>query len=169
MALSACSTTGHGTFTPVTADDGQAIVYIYRPASTANAFYSPDIVINGEVKFAIKNANKQRITLMPGEYKIEIDPDGKYAGDTSLTVSLEAGKNIYLRVDTKLAIKNSAKFEPYQRTFNLVKTDESLAITQIGECCTTNDKKEKTIEQKVTEQHPKDEFSVDKTQNPFSH
>ena len=72
--LTACSTSGHGTFVPNHANDNQSIIYLYRPGAMSNAMHSPEILINDEVKFSIKNTSKRHLTLEPGKYKIEIDP-----------------------------------------------------------------------------------------------
>ncbi len=168
-ALASCSTTRHGGFTPIAVNDGQSVLYIYRPASVSNVIYSPDIFINGEVWLSIKNAKSRHLTLNPGQYRVEVEPDKKYAGATRISLNLDAGKTVYLRVDTKLEIKSSVKYEPYQRSFSLTKVEAALAITEIAECCTDDSKKEILGEQETGAENKKDEFSVDKTQNPFSH
>lgn len=172
LLISACSMTTPNVFIPTRADSAdseQSILYIYRPSAMSNAIYSPDILIDDEVKFAIKNTSKRLIRLKAGKHKIEIDPDKSYAGTTRLMLDLNPGENTYLRVDTKLEIKNSSTFEPYVRTFNLVKIDETSAIEEIAACCNAGNKKAATDEQKPSVKIKKDEFSVDKTQNPFSH
>lgn len=168
-ALSACGTTGQGKFTPIEVNDDQSVLYIYRPSSVSNAIYSPDIFINGEVWLSIKNAKSRHLTLNPGQYRIEIEPDKKYAGTTSISHNLDAGKIVYLHVDTKLEIKNSVKYEPYQRSFSLIEIEAPLAITQIAECCADGSTKKTSGEQETGPEDKKDKFSVDKTQNPFSH
>lgn len=118
----------------------------------------------------IKNGKNSRLILNPGENKLEIDPDGNYSGLTTLTLHLKPGTTHYIRVDTTLKINHAVSYEPYQRSFNLINVEEQLAINQISNCCMASIKN--TSENPVTEsveQHPKDEFSVDKTQNPFSH
>ena len=167
--LTACSTSGHGTFVPAHAKDDQSIIYLYRPGTMSNAMYSPDILINDEVKFSIKNTSKRHITVDPGKYIIQIDTDENYVGTTSLTVDIKPAENIYIRVDTKLAVKKSIRFEPYERTFNLVRIETSAAIEEIAACCTSNNTKEVAVEQKGSSENKNETFSVDKTQNPFSH
>ncbi len=169
LTISACSTTAPNKFTPLNAEEGQSIVYVYRASTMSNAMYSPDIVINDEVKFDIENSSKYLIKLEPGEYKIEVDPNKNYSGTTSLTLDLKAGKNTYLRVDTKLKIQKSARYKPYVRSFSLVKTDEATAIEEIAACCNANNIKESSTEKIPSTKKKKDGFSVDKTQNPFSH
>lgn len=169
LTVTACSTAEKTIFTPEVAENNLSIVYIYRPSMMSNAIYSPDIIINGETRFAIKNANKQRVTLNPGEHTIEIEPDKNYAGITRLRLALESGKTTYLRVETKLEINSAIKYEPYKRTFNLVKIDAAIAIEEIGECCNTHNNNQDAAEKKLVKQKNEDAFSVEKTQNPFSH
>lgn len=169
LILSACTTTKTtNVFIPKLADPDQVIIYIYRPSNMSNAMYSPDLYINSEFKQPIKNGKNMRLTLAPGEYKFEIDPDKNYAGLTTLSMNLNAGKIYYIRVDTSLKVKSVTNYEPYQRSFNMIKVDEKLALKQIAECCMTKNKK--TINKtNSVEKQTGDGFSVDKTQNPFSH
>ena len=87
--LPACSTTSSSaTFSPVTAEEDQALVYIYRPSVMSNAMYSPDLYINDKFKFTVKNGNNVGLSLKPDEYKFEVAPDKNYSGRTTLSVNL---------------------------------------------------------------------------------
>ncbi len=172
LLLTACSTTTNTeTFTPLSTNDGQAAVYVYRPSATANAIYSPDLYINDELKLAVKNGKNSRITLAAGEYRFKLDAENNSSNLTNLTLTLNPDTTHYIRVTTSLKIKSSTSYEPYQRKFNMELVDEKPALTEISECCTEKDKKilstteESPPDKKITE----DGFSVDKTQNPFSH
>jgi len=169
--LAACSTTNNVTlFTPQIAADNQVVVYIYRPSAISNAIYSPDLYIDDELKLSIKNGKNAHFTLPPGDYKFELEPDKNYSGITSLSLNLNAGSTTFIRVDTSLKIKSAPAYEPYQRSFNLTKVDQQLAIKEIAECCITKKTKSKTDQETKTVKKQTDEgFSVDKTQNPFSH
>ncbi len=169
--LSACSTTGSvAPFIPVAAETNQAVVYIYRPSVMSNAIYSPDLYINNEFKLSIKNGKNVRLSLTPGEYKFEIEPDKNYSGLTALSFHLSAGSTYFIRVDTSLKIKSSTNYEPYKRSFNLINVEEQLAVKEIAKCCTTkNNKTSDKSEVKSIKKEPDEGFSVDKTQNPFSH
>ncbi len=171
LCLTACSTAFDTTpFIPKPTNGDMAGVYIYRPSAMSNAFYSPELLVNGEYKMPIKNGRSSLLTLAPGKYMFEIEPDKNYSGLTQLSLTMVAGHTYYIRVDTALKIKSTANYQPYRRNFNLVSVDESLAIDQIEQCCTsknTNSTEQVALPEK--EKPPIEGFFVDKTQNPFSH
>ena len=134
----------------------------------ANAIYSPEFYINGEMKFNLKAGKKYLITLLPNEYNFEIEPDKKYTGTTRLTLTLKANELYYLRLDTSLKIKNALTYENYQRSFNLIDIDDAQAIKEITQCC-YQDITDKNKSELKLERHSSDGFSTDKTHNPFSH
>ncbi len=158
------------TFTPNNVNSNNAIVYLYRPAVMSNAIYSPDLFVNKEYKLSIKNGHKTMMRLAPGQTLFEIDPDKNYSGQTELPLVLEAGNLYFIRVDTSLKIRSATSYEPYQRSFDLKSIDEKSAISQIEQCCLlhkANANEDSSISEKETSSD--DGFSVDKTQNPFSH
>ncbi len=171
FVLTACSTANNvKPFTPQLAADNQAIVYFYRPFATSNIMYSPDLYINDEFKLPIKNKKNTRFTLPPGHYKFELEPDKSYSGVTSLSLNLNAGSTTFIRVDTSLKIKSAPAYEPYQRSFNLTEVDQQLAVKEITECCMAENIKSNADQQTDTVKKQNEQgFSVDKTQNPFSH
>ena len=162
-------------FNPEPAPSDQAAVYVYRPLSTTNAIYSPDLYVDGEFKYSIKNTRKTRILVPAGVTVFELAPDKKYSGITSLSLTLEAAKTYYLRVDTSLQLKPSTTYQPYERSFSLVSVTAEQAIDEIGRCCHTgsNDSVASESEDAASSPQQTDKadtgFSVDKTQNPFSH
>jgi len=166
VCLPACNTVKNTqSFTPITSEANQAAIYIYRPLVMANAFYSPDLYINDELKLSVKAGKNTRLTFTPGEYELKLAPDKNYSGVTHLSLNLNAGSTYYIRVDTSLKIVSATSYEPYQRSFNMVKVEDNLAQAQIAKCCLNkNEPETKAIKQKT-----KDSFSVDKTHNPFSH
>jgi hypothetical protein len=146
------------------------MVYIYRPFATSNAMYSPDLYLNDEFKLSIKNGKNVGFTLPPGDYKFELEPDKNYSGITRFSLNLSAGNTYFIRVNTSLKIKSALTYEPYKRSFDLTKVDEQLALKEIAECCmATNIKSNTDQETKTVKKQTVEEFSVDKTQNPFSH
>jgi len=171
ITLAACSATG-GThaFTPLTADSDQAAIYFYRPAAMANAIYSPDLHVNGEFKLSIKNGQVSRLVLPPGETTVEIAADEHYSEVNRLVLNLIAGTTYFIRVDTVLKIENSPVYEPYFRSFSLVSIADETAISEIAECCADKSIKAKDAAESAEKIIKTDDgFSVDKTQNPFSH
>jgi len=170
LLCAACSTTnGTATFKPVTAKADQAVIYIYRPSAMSNALYSPGINVDGEFKLYAKNGINSKLILTPGEHTFEFQDDKSYAGLLPITLTLEAGSTTYLRVGTSLKIENSVGYEPYARSFALTHADEATAIKEIAECCTDKPEHLEDKNKASAVDESGDGFSVDKTQNPFSH
>ncbi len=170
LLCAACSTTsGTATFIPVTAKADQAVIYIYRPSVMSNALYSPGINVDGEFKLYTKNGINSQLILTPGVHTFEFQADKSYADLLPITLSLESGSTTYLRVDTSLKIENSVGYEPYARSFALTHTDEETAIKEITECCTAKPEQSEEKSKTTSVDESGDGFSVDKTQNPFSH
>lgn len=167
----ACSTyVDKAVFTPATADPDQAVVYIYRPSVMSNALYSPGINIDGEFKLYAKNGINSRLVLTPGEHKFEFQADKDFTELLPVTLSLDAGSIAYIRVSTSLEIDNSVGYKPYARSFSLNTVDEVTAVKEIAECCTAKAVGSRENNQTGNkEKQTGDGFSVDKTQNPFSH
>ena len=171
FVLTACSTTNNvKLFTPQIAADNQAVVYIYRPSAISNMMYSPDLYINNEFKLSIKNGKKTPLLLTPGEYKFELEAEKNDSALNLFSLNLSAGSTTFIRVDTSLKIKSAVTYEPYQRSFKLTRVDEQRAKKEIAECCMVENRKSKTSQETTTvKKQTEDGFSVDKTQNPFSH
>ena len=170
LFLSACSTTnGVTAFAPTAAEADQATVYIYRPGEMANALYSPGVNINGEFKLYAKNNINSRLSLPPGKTLFEFQEEKKYAYLTPLSLDLQAGTIYFIRVSTSLKVKNTTSYEPYARGFKLSQVDEAQASKEIAECCINNSSSTKKADSSPDEKKSTDSFSVDKTQNPFSH
>ena len=176
-ALMACSNqqTTHA-FNPASAPEDQAAIYLYRPLSTTNAFYSPDLYINDEFAYSIKSGKKIRLLLDAGTSVFEIEPDKNYSGVTRVSKNLQAGDTYYLRIDTSLKIQNTLGYEPYERSFSLVEVADKQAVAEISECCHSASNSNKDGESRAGSNPSASQnddsdtgFSVDKTQNPFSH
>lgn len=159
------------TFTPLQAKNDhsgqETIVYIYRPSTMANVMYSPDLYINDEYRVSIKSGANHHFTLEPGVYSFKLERDDKIFGNSLNPETLHAGSVYYYRIDTTLKITDSSRYQPYQREFTLSAVDELLARQQIAECCL---KKEVNADKsdEINKIKTDSEFSVDKTQNPFS-
>ncbi len=108
--------------------------------------------------------------LAPGEYKFELEADKNDSALSRFSLNLSAGSTTFIRVDTSLKIKSALNYEPYQRSFKLTKVEKKLAMKEITECCMTANIKSNTDQQTNIEKKQNEQgFSVDKTQNPFSH
>ncbi len=171
LLSSACSTKKSTVlFTPPAAEPDQAIVYIYRPSAMTNALYSPGLNINGEFKLYTKNGMNSRLSLEPGEHSFEFQTEKKYSDLIPVKLTLDAGTINYIRVDTSLEIKNTAGYEPYARSFKLTPVEAKLAEKEIAECCLdSNTKSAEETKTVLPQEDTNGGFSVDKTQNPFSH
>jgi len=169
--LSACSTTKNVTsFIPQAAKTGQATVYIYRPDAMANAMYSPGLTIDGEFKLYIKNGVNSQLTLSPGEHVFEFQDGRNYSELKPLSLIFKAGSLYFIRVSTTLKINSDTSYQPYVRNFRLIPINESQAVNEIAACCMAFSKGVvKTKKAAPAEKKATDGFSVDKTQNPFSH
>ena len=164
LTASACSNKAT-TFVaaPEDADRG-SVVYIYRPSSTTNFMMSPKVIIDGNEKFQIGSGDYRYVYLQPGDHMIGLDPTDQYFTDPAKTLSVENGKSYYLRVETSL------KFEPDRmntRRFWMDLVDETNAISEIAETEYAGPKQQSAGQQSETGQGG-DQFSVDKTQNPFA-
>lgn len=157
------------TFTPLAAEPDTASVYVYRTLSMSNAFYSPDLYVNNEFKLSIKNSNKTRMLLKPGKTIFNLAADAHYTDSSQIELELVAGKTYYLRVSTQLKIANSSDYQPYQRSFNIKTVTDKIAQNEISDCCTSKNDSITMPEITTTEPGGSESFSVDKTQNPFSH
>ncbi len=102
-----------------------------------------------------------------GHYTFELDPDKNSADLTTHFINLKAGNTYFFRIDTRLKIKKSVSYKPYQRSFSLTRIEKSLATKQISECC--SNRTVVTTKEKTHEGQTDGGFTVDKTQNPFSH
>lgn len=171
LCLSACSTTNTAqTFTPADAKADQSVVYVYRPTEMSNALYSPGLNVDGDFKLYLKNGVSSRLSLSPGDHIFELQDEKKYTDLTPLSLNLKSGTISYIRVTTALKVNNTVGYEPYARSFKLTPVDEKLAIKEIADCCLTNDNQAtKKDELRSSDSESSDGFSVDKTQNPFSH
>ena len=173
LLLSACSTINNtATFTPApaTGDPDHATVYIYRPSAMSNALYSPGLNVDGEFRLYTRNGVNSLISLPAGEHVFEFQAEKKYSELTPITLSLDAGLIYFIRVTTTLKINDTVGYEPYVRSFKLTRVNEQQAVKEIAECCL--DDGSETLDKSETK--PADEetgsgFTVDKTQNPFSH
>lgn len=166
--LTACSTNkDRAPFTPMVVDDASAAIYIYRPKTMANAMYAPDFYVDEELKFPIKNGVYSRLKLPAGDYHLKLQA-GEHAGQQT-DVSLQAEMTYYIRVTTSLKIDNAAGYQPYRRGFFMEMVQEEDALKEIASCCATT--LEVQADEAVSSQPDSSDtgFSVDKTQNPFSH
>ena len=131
MLLSGCA--HHGSeFRPAElADDGRALVYIYRPARFPNVMLSPAVVIDGEAVFNTQSGAYATLYIPPGTHQFVLQSEQPVAGNDELVLQLESGQVSYLRVDTALKFETG---KPYTRSFGIAHIDETIARTEIVHC-----------------------------------
>jgi len=146
--------------------------------------YSPDLLIDGEARTAVKAGNKYMFRIEPGKHAIALALSSGFSGESAFELTVLAGSAYYLRVDTSLELQQgTAGYTPYARSFDLVSVDDKRAIEQITECCSGEEKnKAKDTRQEGWHQDgvggvsvspgegdAVQGFSTDKTTNPFDH
>jgi len=141
--------------------------------------YSPDLLIDGETRTAVKAGNKYMFRIAPGKHDIALALNDGFSGEAVFELTALAGSAYYLRVDTSLELQQgTAGYSPYARSFDLVSIEHNVAIEQITECCSLEAKdtgKEKSEVVKgdkgasAAEPNTPQGFSTDKTANPFGH
>lgn len=119
---------------PVAEDKGN--VYIYRPYTKFNEGGYPNVFVNGEKKFALKDKGYAVLSLQPGNYELKIE--GTTMGTNwwppavTRTLGVEAGREYFMRVIP--ALPSGAAPGPYLFTNNisralvtLVKREQALS------------------------------------------
>ncbi len=174
MFLSGCAHQG-STFSPSeVADDGRALLYIYRPAQFSNAMLSPSVVIDGEVVFDTQNGAYATLYIPAGTHRFVLESEQPVAGNDEVELQLESGRVSYLRVDTALQFETG---RPYTRSFSIVHVDEPTAMSEIAHCRLEEtglpSKYLWSVEARGTaaDDVPADTpaiFTIDKSNNPFA-
>jgi len=100
IVLAACSTVPTKPFTPAAAPAGAAAVYFYRPPEMTGSLLKPTILANGAELGRLGYGSYGLAQLPPGQTTLR----SKWPGipgtrrDDEVTLTLEAGKVYYLRV-----------------------------------------------------------------------
>ncbi|RDH84983.1 MAG: hypothetical protein DIZ80_05835 [endosymbiont of Galathealinum brachiosum] len=154
-------------FSPV--KESESVLYIYRPYSMSNIVITPDVLIDGKKQAEIENNKYIYLNLPQGEHNIELDLTERYAGQQSLILNIEEGKVIYLRVNTSMKFQMN---KPYDRSFSIEEINKETARLEIQDTVYAGKKSKKKKENKVgdsekQEEVKEDQFSIDKTRNPF--
>jgi hypothetical protein len=163
------------TFSPSEiADDGRALLYIYRPAQFSNAMLSPSVVIDGEAVFDTQSGTYATLYIPAGTHRFVLESEQPVAGNDEVELQLESGRVSYLRVDTALQFETG---RPYTRSFSIVHVDEPTAMSEIAHCrplqARLPSKYLWSVEMRDTaaDGEPADEpatFTIDKSSNPFA-
>ena len=154
--------------------ESEAVLYVYRPYSMSNIMIVPDVVIDGKKITDIKNSSHHYFFLPQGKHTVELKIDERYSGVQQIDVNLQPEKTVYLRVNTSLKFE---KNKPYTRSFSLEVVDKEAALTEIQ--ATQYADKEKTAKKEALineseasrnsqDEVTKDQFTIQKSRNPFS-
>lgn len=189
LLLSACAYLGDNAertahFQPAP-PGAQAGLYIYRPPTMSNALYTSEIAIDADdpnapepdtkisQTISLKNGQLKHLLLPAGAHTLALLEAENFRHNQPVTLHMKTGETYYLRVATSLKIDQSAGYQPYQRRFDLQQVSADRAVAQIDDCCFSarSLKKAERSVQPATHKPAasKPGFSVDKTQNPFSH
>lgn len=106
-ALYACSTSGQKFKHPGKTSDKVATIYVYRPFLTYNMAGWPDIYLNGEKKFSLKNNSYKVIQLLPGNHEIKAKGSKHltnwFPKPVSIKYEFKAGEEYFVRVLPKFS------------------------------------------------------------------
>ncbi len=156
-------------FVPAAPDNDLSDVYLYRPNSLSNVVISPVVLVNGNKTEGIKNNTYIQYQLVPGKHSFELEVGERFDGNKQISVNLQPGQVYFLRVDTELKFK---KNDLYYRRFDILKVENSIALTEIVNCRNVNKDKTETVVTEGTKQQEKTKsgeevYSISKSRNPF--
>ncbi|MCW8924145.1 MAG: DUF2846 domain-containing protein [Gammaproteobacteria bacterium] len=146
----------------------KSVVYVYRPARVANVMLVPDLNIAGVEKMVMGNGSCRKVYLPPGTYAVRLQAIKGNTEAVEHELKVVKGKASYLRVDASMKFEVGQTYQPYQRRFELTDVPAKQARSEISACAEA-DVVEKKKPGGKAEKKDDASFSVDKTQNPFSH
>lgn len=165
---------GPSVFVPVAPSaENVAVVYIYRPAKTANIMLSPAVSVADNKSFEMKNGQYKRLTLSPGKYSVRLAATEGNTPTVERDLEVAEAQIYYLRVEASLKLEPGEGYQPYRRKFELLAVPAEKAHLEIAACIDMDGRdKQKSVATEVDDKArgAGDEavFSVEKTANPFS-
>lgn len=161
-------------FVPVKASTEKgSVVYVYRPAKAANIMLTPDLYIAGVEKISIGSGMCKKIHLSPGVYAVLLKAIKSNTEAVEYELKIIKGQVHYLRVNASMKFEVGHTYQPYQRWFDLKTVSSEKALQEMSGCKDMDEqvkKKKKTVS---VDGKPIEEeeavFSIDRTNNPFSH
>jgi hypothetical protein len=144
--------------------DDDAVIYIYRPTSTANFMMSPTVVVNGDEKFRIGNGDYRYMYLPAGNHELGLKPTDQYLTGAAVTLSVQANKSYYFRVNPSL------RFEPDDmntRRFWMEQVGGQLAVDEIASTDYSGPETQ-SVRERSDESVETEGFTIDRTRDPFS-
>lgn len=165
---------GPSVFVPVAPSaENASVVYIYRPAKTANIMLSPAVSVAGNKSFEMKNGQYKRLTLTPGKYIVKLAATEGNTPAVEHDLEVAKAQIYYLRVEASLKLGIGEGYQPYRRKFELLTVPAEKAHLEIAACTDMDgwDKEKKAkadADDKASGAGDEAVFSVEKTANPFS-
>lgn len=165
---------GPAVFVPVAASaENASVVYIYRPAKSANMMLSPAVSVAGSRSFEMKNGQYKRLALSPGKHTVRLAATAGNTPAVEYDLAITEPRIYYLRVEASLKLGHGEGYQPYRRKFELLTVPAEKAHVEIA-ACTDMDGRDKQkraateVDDKARGAGDEAVFSVGKTANPFS-
>ena len=144
----------------------ESVVYIYRPNLLSNLIISPELTHNGVKKTSISNNTYTFMRLKPGKHTFKLNLTERYSGTHSLTINIKPEKIYFLKVSTSLKFE---KNKAYGRVFSISQIHPDLALNEIQQLAFIDNKQHKSTKKQNAIKAPEDnQFSINKTRNPFA-
>ncbi len=149
------------------------VVYIYRLHSMSNIMLSPDVFIDGEKKFNIKNKSYEYISMSPGEHNFKLALTERFSGVQQIKVSVKPNEIIYLRINTALKFEMN---KPYSRSFDIEKVEKKIAFREMQQTEfsakqavleKSSGSEKQNLQLKIPDAVNNNEYSIKKSRNPF--
>ena len=114
------------------------------------------------------------VYLKPGSYEIQLSAIDYYAPGKNLMIEVKPQSVNYLRLEKTLKFEAGVRYKPYERTYDLQKVEEAIALEEIASCIDVDSKPKQTtrsanvVTKEASEKNEEAVFSVDRTSDPFS-
>jgi len=177
-ALSACSgtikTAGPAATFHINSiqNNTSAGLYIYRPPTMANRFYSVQIAIDHSSPFQLDAGQQHYLQLPAGAHQIHLTNASNFTGKHQIHLTMTPGKTFFVRIGTSLDLAPGNAYRPYKRSFSLQQVNKRTAVEQINQCCFGEKNQKKLAREKKQQEQPSSKtgvgFSIEKTSDPFS-
>jgi len=147
-------------------------LYIYRPPTMANRFYSVQIAIDHSAPFQLDTGQRHYLQLPTGTHQIHLTNADNFTGKHQIHLTMTPGKTFFVRIGTSLNMAPGNTYQPYKRSFSLQPVSKKTAVEQINQCCFSKKSQKKLAQEKEQQEQPSPKtdvgFSIEKTNDPFS-
>jgi len=130
MALGGCVAMGPRFSPAPESPANHGVVYVYRLSRFANIAVSPGVKVDGREYAALPSGGYMPFTLEEGEHSIALVLSDKYWGQARVRVSVKAGAESYVRLDTS----NETHGSTMTHLFQLSAVTRDMANGEIWDC-----------------------------------